>query len=160
MAGRFISWIPAFPGASLETILTARAGLEAPLARYRSAVLGLTQELQGLPVDAEFEKEARDLHRQHVQPALLEIEEMSHELGLKSSIARAAQSDAGRRGAAAAVGFAAASAAAMSPVVVSSLVVASDIAAQVFRDRREIQRAQRVNKFFFLYEADRVLTKS
>lgn len=159
VASRFIGWMPAFPDADLNTILAARRALRAPLIRYRSAVIGLTRDMQGSPIDDEFEGRVRDLHIQHVQPALLEIEELSHDLGLKAGVGKAMQSGAGRRVVGAAVGFAAADLAGIPPMLLSTFAVTVDIAAQVMRERKEIKRSQRENQFFFLYKADRTLSR-
>lgn len=157
VAARFIAWVPAFPDADLDVILSARSSLRAPLVRYRSAVIRITGDLEARPIDDEFEGVVRDLHRQHVEPALLEIEELSHELGLRASISRTARAGAGRRVAEAAVSFAAAEVAGVPPVLLSALGVTADIAAQVLRERRDVKRTQRDNQFYFLYEADRSL---
>ncbi|HJQ90478.1 MAG TPA: hypothetical protein VJ950_02125 [Acidimicrobiia bacterium] len=160
VAARFISWVPAFPDAGLEDILGARAALRAPLVRYRSAIIQITRDLEMTPLDDEFESVVHDLHRQHVEPALLEIEELGRELGLRASISSAARAGGGRRIAEAAVSFAAAEIAGMPPVLLSALGVSADIAAQVFRERHDVKRGQRENQFYFLYEADKSLTKS
>jgi hypothetical protein len=160
VAAKFIAWVPAFPDADLDAILNARSSLRTPLVRYRSAVIGITRDLEATPIDDEFENVVLDLHRQHVEPALLEIEELAQELGLRASIASAARAGAGRRVAEAAVTFAAADIAGMPPVLLSALGVSADIAAQVFRERHDVKRGQRENQFYFLYEADKSLAKS
>jgi len=159
VAARFVSWVPAFPNADLDVILSARGSLQAPLVRYRSAVIQITRDLETTLVDDEFESVVLDLHRQHVEPAMLEIEELSHELGLRPSISSAARAGAGRRVAEAAVSFAAAEIAGIPPVLLSALGVSADIAAQVFRERHDVKRRQRENQFYFLYEADKALAQ-
>jgi hypothetical protein len=125
VASRFIAWIPAFPDADLDAILGARSSLRAPLVRYRSAIIGLTTDLEASPIDDEFESVVHELHPQHVEPALLEIDELSQELGLRASIASAARAGAGRRVAEAAVSFAAAEVAGLPPVLLSALGVSA-----------------------------------
>jgi len=91
---------------------------------------------------------------------LLEIDELSQELGLRASIASAARAGAGRRVAEAAVSFAAAEVAGLPPLLTSALGVSADIAAQVVREHHDAKRRQRENQFYFLYEADRTLAES
>jgi hypothetical protein len=155
VAARFVAWVPAFPDADLDVILSARSSLRASLVRYRSAIIGITRDLEATPIDDEFESVVHDLHRQQVEPALLEIEELSQELGLRESISSAARAGAGRRIAEGTVGFAAAEVAGMPPVLLSALGVSAGIAAQVFRERHDAKRRQRENQFYFPYEADR-----
>lgn len=159
VATRFIAWVPAFPIADLDSIMIARGSLRSSLVRYRSAVIRLTRELEATPVDDGFESVVVDLYRQHVEPAIQEIDELSHQLGLRASMSSAARAGAGRRFAEAAVSFAAAEVAGVPPLLLSALGVSADIAAQVLRERHGTKRQQRQNQFYFLYEADRSLAK-
>ena len=160
VAARFIAWVPAFPAADLDAILNARSSLRAPLIRYRSAVIRITRDLETTPIDDEFESVVLDLHRQHVEPAILEIEELSQELGLRASMSSAVRAGAGRRVAEAAVSFAAAEVAGLPGVLLSALGVSVDVAAQVLRERHDVKRRQRENQFYFLYETDKTLAES
>lgn len=157
IASRFIAWVPAFPDASLESVLSAREHLKTPLIRYRSAVVGLSRDLQTSPLDDSFEQVVRDLYTEQARPALLEIEELSQQLGLRASVANAARSGAGRRVAEATVGFVAADAAGIPPILVSTLGVGVDITAQIIHERSQVKEEQRENRFFFLYESGRIL---
>lgn len=159
IASRFVAWVPAFPMADIDAILSAREALRTPLIGYRSAVIDLAREVEESPIDDSFEGRVRDLHMQHVEPALMELEELSNELGLRAAAGKALQSGAGRRIAEAAVGFAAAELAGIPPLLLSTLAVTADIAAQVTRDRQEVERSRRANQFLFLYEADRILSE-
>jgi hypothetical protein len=149
VAARFIAWIPTFPNADLDTILNARNSLQAPLVRYRSALIGITRDLEETPIDARFESVVLDLHRQHVAPALLEIEELSHQLGLRPTVSSAARAGAGRWAAEAAIGFAAAQLAGLEWLIVSTAGIAGEIAAKVLDERRQVTTEQRENQFYF-----------
>jgi hypothetical protein len=160
IAARFIGWLPAFPAADLDSVMNARHSLRDPLVRYRSAVIRLTRELRSTRIDDDFEQAVHDLHQEHVEPALLEIEELTEELGLKESATRLIESGSGRRVAEAAVSFAASDIAGLPPALLASLGVSADLAAQVLRERRQTKRSQRENQFYFLYEADRKLASN
>jgi hypothetical protein len=159
VAARFITWMPAFPAADLERVLHARGALRAPLVRYRSAVIGITKDLDATPIDDRFDGLVHDLYRRHVEPALLEIEDLSEDLGLRSSFTDSIRSGAGRRVAEAAVGFAAADVAGLPPTLLAGLGVSADLAADVLRRRHDLKKQRSRSQFFYLYAADRALAK-
>jgi hypothetical protein len=160
VAARLIGWVPAFPDADVEAILDARNALRDPLIRYRSAIVRITRDLEAAPIDAEFESVVQELHRQYVEPALLEIEDLGRQLGLATTLGSALQAGAGGFVTKAIVTFAAAQAAGLPSLLLTTGGLAADIAAKVVRDRRDVTDQQRENQFYFLYEADRTLTQS
>lgn len=71
MGTGLISHLPAFPDASMETILQVRQDLAAPLRRYRQTVSTLSKKLAADPVDTiAVRSEIEELWRDEVQPSL------------------------------------------------------------------------------------------
>ena len=65
-----ISHLPAFLGADVTSVLSARAELEAPLGRYRSAVSELTERMKLGPFDEGHGDEIADFWRDEVRPTV------------------------------------------------------------------------------------------
>ncbi|WP_147284715.1 hypothetical protein [Micrococcus luteus] len=65
-----ISHLPAFLGADVTSVLSARGELEAPLGRYRSAVSELTERMKLGPFDEGHGDEIADFWRDEVRPTV------------------------------------------------------------------------------------------
>jgi hypothetical protein len=83
-----VARLPAFPLAPLDDLLSLRADLSAPLARYRAAVSRIAARLTVRAFDREVAAEIEDLWLSEVAPVLSEIEEGFAEHGLVREIAR------------------------------------------------------------------------
>jgi hypothetical protein len=88
-----VARLPTFPNASLDELLDLRGDLAAPLGRYRSAVVRLSDRLQAGPFDKDLSDEMDDLWGTDVQPALVQIGDGLHDHGLVREIARSARQD-------------------------------------------------------------------
>ena len=88
-----VTRLPAFPGVPLDEILDLRGDLAAPLGRYRTAVVRLSDRLQAGPFDRDLPDEIDDLWGAEVQPALDQIGDGLHDHGLVREIARSARQD-------------------------------------------------------------------
>jgi hypothetical protein len=89
IAGRFIAAIDAFPDAPMDVVLDARGKLRGPLRRFRAGVTRLSRQLDESGItalDSRFERASADLYREHVAPALEEIEALSREMGLRNAL--------------------------------------------------------------------------
>ncbi len=87
-----IARLPSFTEIPMNEVLDLRRDLEGPLVRYRSAVAGLrSQELD--PYSPARDEIIDLVWRQHVAPALLEIEEDLKEHGLIRELARSLSAD-------------------------------------------------------------------
>jgi hypothetical protein len=157
VASQFIEWVPAFPNASIDRILVARSEMRESLIKYRGAVIQLTKEVEASPVDDSFRNEVADLHRQCVQPALDEIDQLTHDLGLWETITRTARSGGGRLATEFALAFAVADVVGIPPLLIAAIPPAVDVAGKILEQRKETKASQRANQFYFLYEADRTL---
>lgn len=65
-----ITHLPAFPGATMSTVLETRAELAGPLAAYRSGVREVTQKVRSEPFDPSMRGEVTDLWRDVVRPTV------------------------------------------------------------------------------------------
>ncbi len=74
-ASEFLTRLPAFPKANVSEILDIRAELEAPLVRFRAAMVDLGRLVESAAYEEEFPEQVDELYRAKVEPALLEIEE-------------------------------------------------------------------------------------
>lgn len=68
-----IEHLPAFPDASVESILKTRRDLNEPLIRYRRGVVAVTQKLASAPLEPALSAEVSDLWRDEVQPTLVAL---------------------------------------------------------------------------------------
>lgn len=167
VAGQFISGLPAFPDAPMDVVLDARERLRRPLRRFRGGVTRISRELGDIhAVDERFRAAAADLHREHVAPALEEIDTLAHESGLLTALARASPKVARDVGLAAGpiIALAVTSGAGVEQLAAQSAAAALgagatalDLLARATASRRDAQDRRVRNEFVFLYEAGREL---
>jgi hypothetical protein len=69
------SRLPLFDIATVDEIIDIRRELDAPLRRFRAAVIGFSKEVENAPWDRDFSHEADQIFIEYVEPAVLEIEE-------------------------------------------------------------------------------------
>jgi hypothetical protein len=67
------SHLPAFPRATIGSVLEARAELAAPLASYRGGVSRLADRVRSDPFDSGVDGEVADMWRDEVQPAITNL---------------------------------------------------------------------------------------
>lgn len=68
-----VEHLPAFPEASMDTILDTRSELAEPLIRYRKGVIDLSAKLLSGPLEPALRAEVSDLWRDDVQPTLVSL---------------------------------------------------------------------------------------
>jgi hypothetical protein len=166
LAGHFVGTLDAFPDATVAEILDVRRALAEPLIRFRAAVTSIAQSLAVTPLDARFPRIADDRYREHVAPALLELEELTREGRIREQLWRQTVSGKGlpELKTALAMGAAAyallphlgAAAAAAAGAAGSALL---ELATSIGSRRLEIGAQKRTNKFLFLYEAGQRLDR-
>jgi hypothetical protein len=162
IAGRLIAGLEAFPNAEMDVILDVRLRLQAPLARFRSALARASAEFDAAAWDEGFAREVDDLYRREVAPALLEVEEALKELGVRPTLLRvAAGKEALVAAATATLGLAAAGGAAPGdlPHLLFSATALGGVASAAgeARERRKVQGEVEHNAFYFLYQAGQYL---
>lgn len=159
-AGRLIAGLDAFPRAAIDDLLDVRRQLEQPLVRFRAALATVTAQFEAAAWEEGFDREVEDLYRQHVAPALLDVQQALEELGALPTLLRLAS---GERVAAVAAGLGLAAAAAVGyadlPAIVYGTPGAPLLAAGASEalQRRDVKRSAAQNSFYFLYAADRQL---
>lgn len=169
LAGHFIQTLEAFPDASMDVVLDAREELRKPLGRFRAAVIELAASVETSPFEPAFPETAKNLYRQHVVPALAELEETARQLNVKEALRRQVARGRGLRPATAALalGF---SAVTQLPDVATAAVTSAlaagaagsavlDIAKGSMEQRQELLEQRDKNKFLFLFQADRALSR-
>lgn len=166
LAGHLVGTLEAFPGAPMDEVIDVRRALNDPLVRFRSAVTLMTRELEVSPLDATFPRHADDLYREHVAPALLELEENTREARLREQLVRQVTEGAGLTEIKAALTMTFAAYALLPDIglaaaagVLPGAAAALDITIAVGKRRRELEKERRTNKFLFLFEAGRRLAQ-
>jgi hypothetical protein len=162
IAGRRIAGLEAFPDAEMDVVLDVRLRLQAPLARFRSALARASAELDAAAWEEGFAREVDDLYRREVAPALLEVEDALKELGVRSTLLRVtAGKEALVAAASATLGLAAAGGAAPGdlPHLLFSPTALGGVAAAAgeVRERSKVRGEAERGAFYFLYQADRYL---
>ncbi len=79
VSDNYIQKLPSFDNATIDEILDIKKELSSPLKRYRSKMLTYSEEIQSMPWDTDFENECNLLYNKEITPALLDIEEATHE---------------------------------------------------------------------------------
>ncbi|MEM0963928.1 MAG: hypothetical protein AAGK21_15480 [Bacteroidota bacterium] len=153
--------LPLFDRATVAEVLDIRSDLDAPLARFRAAIDGFSDEVAAAAWDADFQVEAARVYRQRVVPAVEDIETVVASVGyLRELVSRYAERPAQFVPVAVpALTVALTSAGALSQVVAASLVGGSLLANGVaagwtWRDARREVEARRL---FFVYATRRQL---
>jgi len=159
VAGRFISAIDAFPDAPMDVVLDARGQLLGPLRRFRAGVTRLSRELAATGIDVldpRFERSSADLYREHVAPALQEIEELSREIGLRNALLRTSPTVA-RDVALATMALVMTTGGGVEELAKLAAPAAADLVGRTALRQRELREKRDKNEFVFLYEAERRL---
>jgi hypothetical protein len=67
--------LPLFDEASVDDIIQIRKELDKPLTRFRSAIAGFSRKIEHEPWEKEFPHEVEQIFIEHVEPAILEIDD-------------------------------------------------------------------------------------
>lgn len=76
LASELLVKLPRFDDASVDEILDIREELKKPLIRFRSGIVKFSREIESASWDSDFPYEANQVFVEHVEPAILEIEEV------------------------------------------------------------------------------------
>lgn len=88
LASDLFQRLPLFDLVPLEETLLVREALSGPLIRFRSAMIGYAKAIESAQWDETFRHEAEIMFRQHVEPAVLAIEEELRSNSLVGEILR------------------------------------------------------------------------
>lgn len=146
--------VSAFPDAPVDVLLDVRNRISPARVRFRSAVVQLAEELDGLQV-TDYERKLDDLHRRIVAPARLEIDESLRELDAIPSLLRMASSPV--TVASGSASFLALAAGTLNPdPLFAGLTSAPAIAAAAreVMERRRVKRVARRSPYWLLHEVE------
>lgn len=163
VASHYIASIPAFPETSLDVLIDVRRELAGPLARFRSAMAAMVADISEQPADRDFARAADAAYRRVVAPQLAELEELTKAQRLATVLREEVLRSKGETVAKAVIAFAAMGATAWPQVAqaaVGALVAAADVASGAYDRYRQGDERRRANKFLWLYEAERMITKA
>lgn len=155
-----ISHLPAFPGADVTSVLSARAELEAPLGRYRSAVSELTERMKLGPFEEGHGDEIADFWRDEVRPTVESLRADLSVSGLARDAALNVASDTKALASGGAVFFGLdwgaevpTMGAAMAGVAATTVKAAAD----AYKGRQQRREDAKSHGMFYLFELDRRL---
>jgi hypothetical protein len=158
MAGQFISALEAFPDAPMDVVLDARAKLRGPLRRFRAGVSRISRDLRDVDaLDPRFRTATDELYREHVAPALEEIETLTQEMGLLPVLRHAMPGSARDLAVIALAITNLGGVDELAKLASGTATAAADVIGRAAARRSELGRERDRNEFVFLYEAGREL---
>jgi hypothetical protein len=160
LAGSVLGYLPAFPDAPMELLLSARVELRPSLIKFRAAIADLALRIESNPWDAAYQAEVDAAFRREIAPLVREIEELAAERRLGTALRRGVASSAGAAALKSLIAVAAAGVASLSDVaqVAAGIAVAgAELGGDVIKDRRELQKQMQGNKMFWLFDLTRRL---
>jgi hypothetical protein len=87
LSTELLASLPAFPDADWDVLSDVRDRMDAPLKRFRAAVIQASQDLEELP-DAELPAAVDAFRRRTVEPGLADIDAMLDDLGAVPTLCR------------------------------------------------------------------------
>ncbi|MER6928875.1 hypothetical protein [Kocuria palustris] len=155
-----ISHLPAFLGADVTSVLSARAELEAPLGRYRSAVSELTERMKLGPFDEGHGDEIADFWRDEVRPTVDSLRADLSVSRLTRDAALNVASDTKALVSGGAVFFGldwVAEAPTMAAAAAGTVATTVKVAADAYKGRQQRREDAKSHGMFYLLELDRRL---
>ena len=155
-----ISHLPAFLGADVTSVLSARAELEAPLGRYRSAVSELTERMKLGPFDEGHGDEIADFWRDEVRPTVDSLRADLSVSRLTRDAALNVASDTKALFSGGAVFFGldwVAEAPTMAAAAAGTVATTVKVAADAYKGRQQRREDAKSHGMFYLLELDRRL---
>lgn len=155
-AAQLMSYLPAFPPATVSEILAIRDELRNPLVRFRSAVVKVARLIDSVPYEPDFSVRLEELYRAEVAPAVLEIrEQVESNKFLHQLVGEAVKDIPKWLGA----GFIALATTPWSdvPELIVAAATALEPTAKAAWKRRQEGKKIRERQYYFLYETDRLL---
>jgi hypothetical protein len=153
--------LPLFDEASVDEILDIRKELDKPLIRFRSAIIQFSRDAQSAAWDKEFSKEAEQVFREHVEPAVLDIEEACRSNKLLLRILPTLAEKPAVPLTTSVLALMLAQASQLPEMVVGGLSVAAGVSAATLRsvqEWRERNREIEGNQLYFYYKAGKMLS--
>lgn len=154
--------IPLFEEVAIDELLDIRKELNAPLTRFRGALLKLSDEIALAPWDENFHKEVDYLLHKEIQPEISSIEEQVKGTPYLERLSRKVFDKPLELGGKTAVGLLLGHLTNFDQTwlaVLSGALAIGTTAYQTFDEQKEERKAISRNRFYFYYEVDRRLTK-
>jgi hypothetical protein len=152
-AAELMSYLPAFPLATVGDILGVRDELKGPLVRFRSAMIDVARTLDAAPHQEEFKAEIESVYRRDVAPALLEIRQAVQDNAYLRQLLGESAKDVPKWLGAGFLAMAAAHWDQLPAIATAAAGAGAQAAWRTMADRRKIRERQ----FYFLYETQRLL---
>lgn len=154
--------LPLFDDVPMDQIIDIRKELDKPLIRFRSAIIRFTRDIQSASWDKEFPKEAEQVFREYVEPAVLDIEEACKSNRLIFRLLPDIVEKSAIPVSTSALGLLLAEASQLPAIVVGGLgftAGASAVALRSVKEWREKNQAIEGNQLYFYYKAEKLLSK-
>jgi hypothetical protein len=150
--------LPLFDNTPVNEIIDIRKELDASLRRFRSAVVKFSRDVENAAWDKEFPLEAEQVFREHVEPAVLEIEEACRSNKLIFSLLPSLVDKPSVPLTTSVLGLLLAEASQMPYVFAAGLAAGTaTVALRSVQEWREKQKQTESNHLFFYYKAGEML---
>lgn len=163
LGGGLIARLPALPSAPIDELLDLRADLSGPRVRFRAAVSRLEEKFQNQAFDEEFAAEVQSIWTTDVAPALAEIEEEFKDHTLVREVGRHLRQDVQKlvaKGAGIYFGLGALTSLENWLALTASVAgPTAQMISDAVNDKNAGLQQATAQEFFFLFEANRSLTK-
>ena len=157
LATRLLGDLPAFPDAELDAVLDVRDRLSDARTRFRGTMARAVSQFSEIPPE-DFDQEILRFRREHVDEALLAIQERLRELGAVPTLTRTLKSSkVVATGMAMGVAAAALSPGAMLAAGTSGGAITA--LAEEWSERRSLHAALRQMPYWYLHEVNRQLVR-
>jgi hypothetical protein len=166
LAADLLARLPLFERASVKEILDIRRELEKPLAHFRSSMIKFSDQIQSASWDKDFVRDADQVFRSEVAPAVLALEEEEKSNSFLSKLtAKVADKSLQVGGAVTASGAISALAVRMlnlpladvAALAVGPAIVAGGVAYTAYTEWKDKQKEIEGNSLFFYYKAGSLL---
>ena len=162
LAANLLERLPSFDEATSKELIDIRRELDAPLIKFRRAMIQFSGEIGSASWDADFPIEADKVFREQVQPAILEIEEAVQSNNYLKELARCAIDKPLEVTTTSALGLAMSKATFLGDVGLSVMGVglgAGVVALKAWQEHVEKRKDIENNQVFFYYKAQEMLPR-
>jgi hypothetical protein len=153
--------LPLFDNASMDQIIDIRKELDQPLRRFRSAIIKFSRDVESAAWEKEFPQEAEQVFREHVEPAVLDIEEECKSNRLLRSLLPSLVDKPVSMATTSALGVLLAAASQLPPIVTAGLGLTAGVTTVTLRtvqDWYEKKQTIEGNQLYFYYKTGKLLT--
>lgn len=160
LSSNLLQRLPLFDDAPMNEIIDIRRELAQPLRRFRAAIITFSRDVESAAWDAEFRQEAEQVFREHVEPAVLDLEAACQSNKLLRSLIPSIVDKPIIPAVTSGLGLLLAEASHLPDIVTAGLGLTAGGAAVVYRtveDWRNKNREIEGNHLYFYYKAGKLL---